>query len=105
MVLFPIRIKNLAIFMARVNLIAAASVSTPGSAVAPGLVLVVFAIPVLVYIGLYAAVPQLASEAPCYLRARMERNRRMITVVLCFVFGTFFLLRSLWGPRVTTGEL
>ena len=60
-VLFPIQINNLAIFVACVNLIAAASLSPPGSDVALGLVLVVFAIPVLVFIGLYAAVPQRAS--------------------------------------------
>jgi hypothetical protein len=98
MVLFPIQIKNLAIFVACVNLIAAASLSPLGSAVVLGLVLVVFAVPVLLFIGLYAAVPQRASELLGYLRAWMEKNSRMITVVLCFVFGTFLLLRSLWGP-------
>jgi hypothetical protein len=98
MVLFPIQIKNLAIFVACVNLIAAASLSPLGSAVALGLVLVVFAIPILVFIGLYAAVPQRASEVLGSLRAWMEKNSRMITVVLCFLFGTFFLLRGLWGP-------
>ena len=67
MALFPVRIKNLAIPVACVNLIAAASLSTRSSAVAPRLVLVVFPIPLLALIGLYAAVPQRASEfsAPC----------------------------------------
>lgn len=62
MALFPLQIKNLAIFVACMNLIAAASFSPRGSAVALALVLVVFAIPVLVLIGLYAAVPNRASE-------------------------------------------
>jgi Sap, sulfolipid-1-addressing protein len=65
--------------------------------VALGLVLVVFAIPVLVLIGLYAAVPQRASAVLGYLRAWMEKNSRAITVVLCFVFGAYFLLRGFWG--------
>src|ERR671917_1410997 len=45
MALFPLQVKNLVIFVACVNLIAAASLSSRGSAVALGLVLVVFAIP------------------------------------------------------------
>jgi hypothetical protein len=98
MALFPLQIKNLAIFVACINLIAAASLSSRGSAVALGLVLVVFAIPVLVLIGLYAVVPQRASAVLGSLRAWMEKNSRAITVVLCFVFGAFFLLRSLLGP-------
>src|SRR5829696_5826704 len=97
MALFPVQIKNLAIFVACVNLIAAASLSSRGSAVVLGLVLVVFAIPVLVLIGLYAAVPQRASKVLGSLQAWMEKNSRAITVVLCFVFGAFFLLRGLWG--------
>ena len=97
MALFPIQIKNLAIFVACVNLIAAASISPRGSAVALGLVLLVFAIPVLVLIGLYAALPQRASDVLASLRAWMEKNSRAITVVLCFVFGVIFLLRGLWG--------
>jgi hypothetical protein len=97
MALFPLQIKNLAIFVACVNLIAAASLGPRSSAVALGLVLVVFAVPVLVLIGLYAAVPQRASAVLGYLRAWMEKNSRAITVVLCFVFGAFFLLRGLWG--------
>jgi hypothetical protein len=46
MALFPLQIKNLAIFVACLNLIAAASLSSRSSIVALGLVLVVFAIPV-----------------------------------------------------------
>ena len=95
--LFPLQIKNLAIFVACMNLIAAASLSPRGSAVALALVLVVFAIPVLVLIGLYAAVPNRSSEVLGSLRAWMEKNNRVITVVLCFVFGAFFLIRSLSG--------
>jgi Sap, sulfolipid-1-addressing protein len=98
MALFPIQIKNLAIFVACINLIAAASLSLRGSTMALGLVLLVFAIPVLALIGLYAAVTQRASDVLASLRAWMEKNSRAITVVLCFVFGAFFLLRGLWGP-------
>ena len=98
MALFPLQIKNLAIFVACINLIAAASLSSRGSIVALGLVLVVIANPVLVLIGLYASVPQRASHVLGSLRKWMEKNNRAITVVLCFLFGAFFLLRSLVGP-------
>ena len=94
MVLFPIQIKNLAIFMACVNLIATISFSPQGSIVALVLVLLIFAIPVLVLIGLYAAVPQRASNMLGFLRVWMEKNNRTITVVLCFVFGVFLLVRG-----------
>jgi hypothetical protein len=57
----------------------------------------IFAVPVLVLIGLYVAVPQRASTMLGNLRAWMERNNRTITVVLCFVFGVFFLVRSFSG--------
>jgi hypothetical protein len=97
MVLFPIQIKNLAIFIACINLIATASFSTQGSIVALVLVLLIFAIPVLVLISLYTAVPQRASNMLGALRAWMEKNNRTITVVLCFVFGAFFLVRGLSG--------
>jgi hypothetical protein len=97
MALFPLQIKNLAIFVACINLIAVASLSPRSSAVALGLVVVVFAIPVLVLIGLYAAMPQRASAVLGSLRAWMEKNNRAITVVLCFVFGAYFLLRGFWG--------
>ncbi|HSK99995.1 MAG TPA: GAP family protein [Rubrobacteraceae bacterium] len=97
MALFPLQIKNLAIFVACVNLIAAAGLGPRDSAVALGLVLVVFAMPVLVLIGLYAATPQRASKALGYLRVGMEKNSRAITVTLCFAFGAFFLIRGLSG--------
>jgi hypothetical protein len=97
LMLFPVQIKNLAIFVACVNLIAVASLSPQSSIVALVLVLLVFAIPVLVLIGLYAAVPQRASKMLGSLRAWMEKNNRPITVVLCFVFGAFFLVRGLSG--------
>jgi len=93
--LFPIQIKNLAIFVACLNLIAVASLSPLGSVVALGLVLLIFAVPILVLIGLYVAVPQRASKMLGSLRAWMERNNRTITVVLCFVFGAVFLARGL----------
>jgi hypothetical protein len=98
MALFPVQIKNLAIFVACVNLIATASFGPRASIVALVLVLLVFAIPVLVLIGLYAAVPHRASNMLGSLRVWMEKNNRAITVVLCFVFGAFFLVRGLSGP-------
>jgi hypothetical protein len=97
MALFPLQVKNLAIFVACLNLIIASSLSPQGSIVALMLVFLVFAIPVLVLIGLYAAVPQRASTMLGSLQAWMGRNNRVITVALCFVFGTFFLLRGLLG--------
>jgi len=97
MVFFLLQIKNLAIFIACLELIAAASLSPPGSVVTLGLVLLIFAIPVLGLIALYATMPQRASEVLGFLQAWMERNNRPITVVLCFVFGAFFLIRGLWG--------
>ena len=87
----------LAIFVACVNLIAAAELSFRGSAVALGLVLVVFAIPVVVLIGLYAATPNRAPSMLGSLRAWIESNNRAITVVLGFAFGAFFLVRGLSG--------
>ena len=98
MALFPVQIKNLAIFVACVNLIATARLSPQASTVALVLVLLIFAIPVLSLIGLYAAMPQRASNILDSLRAWMEKNNRAITVVLCFVFGAFFFIRGLSGP-------
>jgi hypothetical protein len=95
MALFPLQVKNLAIFVACLNLIIASSLSPQGSIVALMLVLLLFTMPVLVLIGLYAAVPQRASTMLGSLQAWMGRNNRVITVALCFVFGTFFLLRGL----------
>ena len=97
MVLFPIQIKNLAIFTACVNLIATARFSPQGNIVALVLVLLIFAIPVLVLIVLYAAVPQRAANMLVSLWAWMEKYNRAITVVLCFVFGVFFLVRGFSG--------
>ena len=94
MALFPVQIKNLAIFVACLNLIAAASLSPQGNIAALGLVLLIFAIPVLALIGLYSAVPQRASAVLGSMRTWMEKNNRVITVVLCFVFGAFFLVRA-----------
>ena len=82
MALFPLQIKNLAIFVACINLIAAASLGLRASILALGLVLLVFAIPVLALIGLYAAVPGRASNILDSLRAWMEKNNRAITVAL-----------------------
>ena len=97
MVLFPIQIKNLAIFIACMNLIATANLSPGVSIVALVAVLMVFAVPVLVLIGLYVAVPQRALNMLGSLRVWMQNNNRTITVVLCLVFGAFFLVRGLWG--------
>jgi hypothetical protein len=74
MALFPIQIKNLAILVACLNLIAAAELSLRGSAVALGLVLLIFAVPVLTLIGLYAATPDRASNMLGSLREWIEGN-------------------------------
>ena len=60
MVLFPLQIRILAIFLACINLIATASLRTQDSIVALALALLIFAVPVLGLIGLYAAMPQRA---------------------------------------------
>ena len=96
--LVPIQIKNLAIFVACLELIAAASLGLGGHAVALGLALLVFAIPVLALIGLYATMPQRASTMLGSLRTWMEKNSRAITLVLCSVFGAFFLMTGLSEP-------
>jgi len=95
MALFPIQIKNLAIFVACLNLIIASSLSPRASIAALGLVVVVFSIPVLALVGLYVAAPQRASTILESLRRWMGRHNRAITVVLCLVFGALFLLRGL----------
>jgi hypothetical protein len=97
MALFPLQVKNLAIFVACLNLIIASSLRPRGSIVALMLVLVIFAIPVLVLMGLYAAVPQRATTMLGSFQAWMGRHNRAITVALCFVLGTFFLLRGFLG--------
>jgi threonine/homoserine/homoserine lactone efflux protein len=95
--LFPLQVKNLAIFVACLNLIIASSLGPEGGIVALGLVLLIFALPILVLIGLYAAAPGRAQAVLGSLRAWMGRHNRAITVVICFVFGTFFLVRGLLG--------
>jgi hypothetical protein len=97
MALFPIQIKNLAIFVACLELIIASSLSPQGSIVALMLVLVIFVVPVLVLIGLYLVVPRRASGVLGSLQAWMTNNSRTITVVVCFVFGAFFLIRGILG--------
>ena len=101
MALFPVQIKDLAIFVACVNLIATASLGPRGSTVALVLVLLVLhpgarahrpiLWPCLV------AVPHRASKILGSLRARMEKNNRTLTVVLCLVFVAFFLVRCFSG--------
>jgi Sap, sulfolipid-1-addressing protein len=98
MMLFPLQIRILAIFIVCINLIATASLRTQESIIGLVLMLLIFAIPVPVLIGLYAAVPQRASNMLESLRRWMEKNNRAITVVLCFVFGAFFLVRGFSGP-------
>ncbi len=97
MALFPLQVKNLAIFVACLDLIIASSLSPGDSIVALGLVLVIFIIPVLVLIGLYVVFPRRASAMLGSLQAWMGKNSRTITIVLCFVFGAFFLTRGLLG--------
>ena len=97
MALFPLQVKNLAIFVACLNLIIVSNLGFGGSIVGLGLVLVVFAIPVLALIGLYVAAPQRASSVLRSLQAWMGRNSRTITVVLCLAFGAFFLVRGILG--------
>jgi Sap-like sulfolipid-1-addressing protein len=97
--LFPIQIKNFAIFVACVNLVVTANLGPRASIMALALVLLVFAIPVLTLIGLYAVAPRRASTILDSLRAWIEKNSRAITVALCFVFGAFFLVRGLSGPQ------
>jgi hypothetical protein len=97
MALFPLQVKNLALFVACLNLIIASSLGLQGSIVALGLVLVVFAMPVVVLIGLYVAVPLRASTMLGSLQTWMGNHNRVITVVICFVFGAFFLVRGLLG--------
>jgi hypothetical protein len=96
-VLFPLQVKNLAIFVASLNLIIVSNLGPESSIVALGLVLFIFAIPDLALIGLYVAAPQRASKMLVSLRTWMEKNNRTITVVLCLVFGAFFLLRGFMG--------
>ena len=95
--LFPLQVKNLAIFVACLNLITASGVGTKESTVMLALVLLAFAPPVLALTGLYAAAPQRASSMLGSLQAWMGKHNRTITVVICLVFGAFFLIRGLLG--------
>ena len=95
--LFPLQVKNLAIFVACLNLIVVSSLSLEGSIAALVLVLLAFALPVLVLIGLYAAVPRRAATILGSLQTWMRKYNRAITVVICFVFGAFFLVKGLLG--------
>jgi hypothetical protein len=97
MALIPLQVKNLAIFVACLNMIIASSLSARGSILALGLVLVIFAIPVLAIIGVYTARPHRGSAMLVSLQTWMGNNSRPITVVLCLGFGAFFLVRGLWG--------
>jgi len=97
MALFPLQVKYLAIFVACLNMIIASSLSAQGSILALGLVLAIFAIPVLAIIGIYAARPHRGSAMLGSLQTWMGNNSRPITVVLCLGFGAFFLVRGLWG--------
>jgi hypothetical protein len=98
MALFPLQVKNLAIFVACLNLIIASGLRTGESIVALALVLLIFALPVLVVTGLYAAAPQRASSMLGSVQAWMGKHNRTITVAICFVFGAFFLVRGVLGP-------
>ena len=97
MALFPLQVKNLAIFIVCLNLIIASGLGTEESIVSLTLVLVVFVLPVLALMGLYAAAPQRASSLLGSLQAWVGKHGRTITVVICLVFGAFFLLRGLLG--------
>jgi hypothetical protein len=97
MALFPLQVKNLAIFVACLNLIIASGLGTEEGIVALALVLLVFALPVLALTGLYAAAPRRATSMLGSLQAWMAKHNRTITVVICLVFGAFFLVRGLLG--------
>jgi hypothetical protein len=95
MVLFPLQVKNLAIFLTCLNLIIASNLGPEGRILALMLVVLAFAIRVLRPIGLYAAAPGRASTMLGSVRTWMRKHNRTITVVVCFVFGAFFLVRGL----------
>ena len=97
MALFPLQVKNLAIFVACLDVIIASGLGIEGSIAALVLVLLVFAIPILVLMGLYATVPRRASRMLGSLQAWMGKHGRTITVMICFVFGAFFFVRGLLG--------
>jgi hypothetical protein len=104
MALFPLQVKNLAIFVACLNLITASGVGTKESIVMLALVLLAFAPPVLALTGLYAAAPQRASSMLGALKVWMGKHSRTITLVICFVFGAFFLIRAPWEHETERGR-
>jgi hypothetical protein len=61
------------------------------------LVLVIFALPVLVLVSLYAAAPQKASTLLGALQVWMGKHNRTFAIMVCFVFGLLFLLRGILG--------
>ena len=79
------------------NLIIASGLPIQESILALALVLLIFVLPVLALTGLYVAVPQRASSMLGSLQAWMGKHNRTITVVICLVFGAFFLVRGLLG--------
>lgn len=95
--LFPLQVKNLAIFVVCLVLIIASGLRPEGSILALMLVLVIFTLPVLVLVSLYAAAPQRASTVLEALQVWMGKHNRTITIMICFVFGLFFLLRGILG--------
>jgi hypothetical protein len=95
--LFPLQVKNLAIFVVCLVLIIASGLRPEGSILALMLVLVIFTLPVLVLVSLYAAAPQRASTVLEALQVWMGKHNRAITIMICFVFGLFFLLRGILG--------
>src|SRR5215218_11200905 len=74
MALFPLQIKNLAVFVACLNLIIASSLGPQGSIAALMIVLVIFVIPVVALIGLSATVPGRASTILESLRRWMAKH-------------------------------
>ena len=54
-------------------------------------------LPALTLIGPSATAPQRASTILESLRTWMGKHNRAMTVVLCIVFGAFFLVGGLWA--------
>jgi len=68
------------------------------------LVLVIFGLPVLVLVSLYAAAPQRASTMLEALQVWMGKHNRTITIMGCSVVGVFFLSEAA-GGRESMGDL
>jgi hypothetical protein len=77
------------------NLILTSGLCTEESIVALAPELLIFALPVLTLTGFYAAAPQGVSSMLGALQAWMGKHNRTITIVICLVFGAFFLVRGL----------